>query len=177
MWNAHGDLQHRAAGDEASQPLWRIEREDAPVIHDGDAVAESVRLIHIVRRQHDGHALVVERADTLPEEEARLWVQIVGRLIEEQRVGIVHQRPRQQHTLLHASREDAQLLLRPRAEAELFEQLLALAPRAPCAPRHDRRRDRSDISPTRRLRSRFERCGVTAIRCSDADGIFGDIQS
>src|SRR6478735_2862603 len=53
------------------------------VVHERDAVAQRVRLLHVVRREHDGHAVVaLHLVDALPDAVARHRVQAHGRLVE-----------------------------------------------------------------------------------------------
>ena len=61
------------------------------MIHDGDALAELVGLLHIMRRQQHGEPLRVERANADPKEQARLRIKAVGRLFQEEYVGRMHQ--------------------------------------------------------------------------------------
>ena len=76
-----------AAGDQLLQLGGSVVHQNAAFVHDGDAAAELVGLVHIVRGEQDGEALRVERANAVPEKQARLRVQVVGRLIEEKHVG------------------------------------------------------------------------------------------
>ena len=50
----------RVGADALLQRLRRVEGEDPAVVHDRDAVAELVGLLHVVRREQDRLPLVVE---------------------------------------------------------------------------------------------------------------------
>src|SRR5258708_33374536 len=105
-----------------------------PLVHNGDALTELIGLLHIVCCQPNGDAALAECANALPEEEARLRVQVVGWLVEEKYLRLVHQRTRQHHTLLQASRKPAQLLFPTRAQAKLLKQ--GVSTRCAFGPRH-----------------------------------------
>ena len=61
------------------------EREQVPVVDDGEPVAELVGLLHVVRGEEDGLALAVQLAEDLPQREAALRVEAGGGLVEEER--------------------------------------------------------------------------------------------
>src|SRR6266704_3573748 len=71
-----------------------------PLVHNRNAFAEPISLFHIVRGQHDGDAPFLEVMNALPEEEARLRIQVVGGLVEKQHFWLVHQGTRQHNPLL-----------------------------------------------------------------------------
>ena len=54
------------------------------LVHNRNSLAEPVGFLHIVRGQHNGDAPFLEGLNALPEEEARLRVQVVGWLVKEQ---------------------------------------------------------------------------------------------
>ena len=67
--------------------------DDPAVVDDPDAVGEHVRLLEVLRRQEDGHALVArEPPDLLPERGAALRVEARRRLVEEEDRRVVDQR-------------------------------------------------------------------------------------
>ena len=72
--------------------------------------------------------------NALPEEEARLRVQVVGWLVEEQHLRLVHQRTRQHYPLLQPSRKPAQLLFPPLVQTKLLKQ--GGSTRCAFGPRH-----------------------------------------
>mmetsp|Transcript_6528 Transcript_6528/g.23271 ORF Transcript_6528/g.23271 Transcript_6528/m.23271 type:complete len:1459 (-) Transcript_6528:109-4485(-) len=67
------------------------EAADAAVRHDGDAVAQQVRLLHEVRRQDHDAALAVVLQD-VPRAAARVRVHAAGRLVKEHDLGVADQR-------------------------------------------------------------------------------------
>src|SRR5437773_4252511 len=69
-----------------------IEHEKVPTIQNGNAIAESISLIHVLCGEENGYSLLFEQADAIPEEESRLRIKAICRLIEEEDVGCVHQR-------------------------------------------------------------------------------------
>src|SRR5262252_2643327 len=77
--------------------------DNATVVHDGDAVAEALRLLHVMRRVDDRHSLAVQLLDHLEDSVARLRIHTYGRLIhEDQPWTMDHPRSHVQPTL-HAS--------------------------------------------------------------------------
>jgi hypothetical protein len=68
-------------------------------------VAEALGLVHEVRREQDRLALAQQHAQLLPHLVARLRVEAGGGLVEEDEVGIVHQRAREHEAALHAAGE------------------------------------------------------------------------
>ena len=103
----------------------RVERDDLALGEEGDARAELVGLVHVVRREEDRRAAVGERAHDLAQVARRLRVQAARRLVEEQHARRVEQRAREQQALAHAGRERLDLALGDLAQAHL-----ARAPRA-----------------------------------------------
>ena len=74
------------------QLLRSAQRDDAAVIHDGDAVAQALGLIHVVRGENDGAARLLELVDQVPQMAARLGIEAGGRLVEKQQLRIADQR-------------------------------------------------------------------------------------
>ena len=74
-------------------------------VDDADAVGELVGLLEVLRGEQDGHAqLVVEPLHLLPHAGAADRVEPGGRLVEEQHVGVVHQRGGEVEPATHAAR-------------------------------------------------------------------------
>ena len=109
------------------EALGGVEREQLAVVDDGDPIAELVGLFHVVRREHDGLALRVELAHDVPQREAALRVEARGRLVEEEHIGIVEDRPGDHQPLGHAARQLGHVGASPVGEAELLEHLVGLA--------------------------------------------------
>ena len=85
---------------------------DLALIHDHEPVAELLGLVHVVRREHERHALLLQPVEAVPERVACLRVEPRRRLVEQHQVGIVDERPRDRQPALHAAGEmlDAALL-------------------------------------------------------------------
>src|SRR6185312_8060211 len=79
--------------------------DDVPAVHDDDLVAEELRLLHVVGGEDDRLAPRLDRLDQLPEIAPRLGIEAGSRLVEEEHLGVVHQRNREQETLLLAAGE------------------------------------------------------------------------
>ena len=109
--------------DRLLQRVGRVEREQPAVVDDRDPLAQLVGFLHVVRREHDRLAPFVQLADHVPQREAALRVEARGRLVEEQHVGVVHDRPRHHQPLRHAARQLVDVRRGPVREPELLEQL------------------------------------------------------
>ena len=71
-----------------------------PLIHDADAVAQRVRLVHVMRRDQDRAAVGAEALEHVPQLAARLRIEAGGRLVEKQQLGLAGQRARHRQPLL-----------------------------------------------------------------------------
>ena len=69
----------------------------------------------------------MQLADDVPQREPALRVEARGRLVEEQHVGVVHDRPGDHQPLRHAARQLVDVGAGPVGEPELLEQLAGLA--------------------------------------------------
>ncbi len=104
------------------------------MVHDADPVAQRGGLIHVVGREQDGHAVVAKLADAVPDKQARGGVEACRRLVEEEHLRLVHERPRDHHPLHLTTGEEIDLLVPALREAELSEELVG--PRVALARRH-----------------------------------------
>jgi hypothetical protein len=74
------------------------------VIHNGNAVAQLVRLVHVVRRDEHGEvARVLDLAQHLPDGGARHGIEPGGGFIEKEDARLVHQPARDLHPAPHAA--------------------------------------------------------------------------
>src|SRR5215210_2096865 len=79
-------------------------RDVAPV-YERDLLAQSLGLFEVMGRQQDGHPPTVKLPDVAPQLVAQLDVYPRRRLVQEQHLGVVHERPGKQHATLQPSRE------------------------------------------------------------------------
>ena len=76
------------------------------MIHDGDAMGDAVRLIHVMRSEEDGSLLgLVEPLDVGPELVAALRVETECRLVEKENFWRVQKAARDLEPALHAAGE------------------------------------------------------------------------
>src|SRR5262245_14601782 len=87
------------------------------MIDDGDAVAQNLGFIHVVRREHDRASHRLELGDQLPELPPRLRIESGGWLVEKEQVRLAHNRARQREALLLSARQLAH------SRTALFAQL------------------------------------------------------
>ena len=108
------DFEHVLAGNRRLQLDRRIERLQLAVIDDGDAIAELVGLVHVVRRQEDGQvALGLDLLAASPTPRpARHGIETRRRLVEKEDPRLVHQAARDLDTAPHAARQVLHLLVR-----------------------------------------------------------------
>ena len=85
--------------------MWRSERDHVALVDDGDAVAEPLGLVHVMRREQHRPAARAEPEDDVPELPPRLRVQARGGLVEEEHVRIADQRAGDGEALLLPARE------------------------------------------------------------------------
>ena len=78
---------------------------DLGLVHDDQPVAQLLGLVHVVRGEHERHALLLEPVQAVPEQVARLRVEAGRRLVEQQQVGLVDQRAGDRQPPLHAARQ------------------------------------------------------------------------
>jgi hypothetical protein len=113
----HTDVDD-VTGDGALQRGRRPGGDDLAVVHDGDAVAQRIRLVQVVRGDEDGHAVTAEPADLVPHVGAALRVQAGGRLVEEHHLGFVDDAERDVHPAPLTARVGLALAVRVLAELE-----------------------------------------------------------
>ena len=85
---------------------------------------ELLGLVHVVRGQHDGHALLLEPEQPVPHDVPGLRVEPGRRLVEQQHLGPVDQRAGDGQPALHAAGEVLDLGLRLLGELHELEQLV-----------------------------------------------------
>src|SRR5262252_1987966 len=125
----------------------RAAREDLPALDEGDLVAELVGLAHVVRRQHDGDPLLApETGDVGAHPRRDVRVEAERGLVEEEELGLVHERLGEGHPLLQAGRKVAVLRATVRSElGELDERVDAGAER-PAAQAVEPPVERNDLA-------------------------------
>ena len=95
------------------------------LVHHDDVVAGVFDVRQQVRRQDQVDALVVrEVADELEHLVAALRIHAVGRLVEKQQIGIVHERLRELDALLHAGRVRLDVAVARLAEADVEQDFV-----------------------------------------------------
>jgi hypothetical protein len=72
--------------------------------------------------EHDRDAALAQRPDAVPQEQARLRVEVVRGLIKEQDIGVVHQGAGEQHALGEAAGQEVDPVPRPVGQPQLPEQ-------------------------------------------------------
>src|SRR3989441_627967 len=105
--------------------------QDAPVLDEGDLVAELLRLAHVVRGQDDGRPpLATEGSDLSPQADGDVRVEAQGRLVEEEDLGVIEQRLGEGEPLLETGGERVVLGLGVRPQLALLDELVDATPQA-----------------------------------------------
>src|SRR5512146_2321267 len=65
---------------------------DLPVIHNGEPIAQPLRLVHVMRREQNGAAVALEDTNDVPKLAAALRIEPGRGLIQEKNFWIAHQR-------------------------------------------------------------------------------------
>ena len=68
-----------------------------------EPVAQPLGLVHVVRGEHLGDAALLESIQAIPHQMAGLGVEAGGGFVEQEEVGLVHQRTRDGEPALHAA--------------------------------------------------------------------------
>ena len=115
-------LGESTADERVDQPLRRIERDDHPAIHDRDAVAQLLRLLHVVRGEHHGVPSLTNLSHEPPEVMTCLRVEAGRRLVEEEDPRLVDERSRDAEPLLLPTGEGSHLRARLLGELHVGEE-------------------------------------------------------
>jgi len=94
------------------------------VVHDGDPLAEPVRLLHVVGREQDRLAVAVQLAEQVPQRQPALRIEPGRRLVQEQHRRAVEDRARHHQPLRHPAGQRVHRRLGPLGQLELLEQLV-----------------------------------------------------
>ena len=117
------ELDHLALHVLRDQLARRALGDDLRLVHHDEPVAELLGFVHVVRGEHLRHALLLEPVEAIPEHVARLRVEAGRRLVEQEQLGVVHQRAGDRQPALHAARERLDLRLAPLVQLDEVEEL------------------------------------------------------
>src|SRR5215813_12190750 len=110
-WHPHRvelERDHLAQADLSLELAGRAARKDLPALDEGDLVAELVRLAHVMRRQHDGDPLLAPQTGDVGADPRRdVGVEAECRLVEEEELGLIHERLGEGYPLLQSGRQVA----------------------------------------------------------------------
>jgi ABC-type Fe3+/spermidine/putrescine transport system ATPase subunit len=84
-------LEDLAAAVGVAERARRAIGNDRSPVHHDEPVAQLLGLVHVVRRQHERDALLLEPVQAVPQDVAGLRIEAGGRLVEEQQLRIVDQ--------------------------------------------------------------------------------------
>ena len=115
-------LQHLAGGVPVDQLARRALRRDLAAVHDHQPVAQLLGLVHVVRGQDQRHALLLEPEQPVPHHVPGLRIQAGRRLVQEQDLGLVDQRPGDGEAALHAARQRLDLVIGPLGQLHEVQQ-------------------------------------------------------
>src|SRR5258707_1519814 len=90
----------------ANQAGGGIQSNDVSAIHNSDAVAQDLSLVHVMSGQDDCLALLTQPQDDIPERATALGVERGRWLVQDEYLGIVDQRDCQRQALALTAREN-----------------------------------------------------------------------
>ncbi|MCU0618276.1 MAG: hypothetical protein MUD17_14510, partial [Gemmatimonadaceae bacterium] len=105
---AHGEQRERIR---RGHRLRRVEREDPPCLHEGNAIT-TAGLVHVRRRHEQTQAVVAQLPEQLPELRTRDGVNTGGGFVEDQQRRRMHECTAERELLLHPAGERAGTPLR-----------------------------------------------------------------
>ena len=105
------ELRHLAGGVPLDELARAALGHDLRLVHDDEPVAQLLRLVHVVRRQHERDAALLEPVEPVPQEVAGLRVEPGRRLVEEQDGRLVDERAGDRQASLHAARQRLDLVV------------------------------------------------------------------
>ena len=160
--------------DDLHELLVRADGDHLAVVDDADAVAELLRLGHVVRGVEDRHALVAQREDAVEDRAPALRVDAHRRLVEVEHLGLVQQRDADVDAPLHAAAELVDAVLLAVDEGDELEHLVdpLLERRRPTSPYilpQNTRFSRALMSGYRAMS-----CGTTPMASLTACGVADD---
>src|SRR5205807_8396914 len=121
--------------------------DQAPVIEDSDAVAQALRLLHVVGGVEDREALGAESLDVVEDGRSALGVDADGRLIEHEQPGPVEEPGGDVQPTLHTARVLLHSVVSPVSQAaELETRLQSLVPLTASQP--VQAREEAQVLPT-----------------------------
>ena len=100
---AGGECNHVLRAGGGDQFARAAESDLFAVVHNGDALAEALGFVHVVRGEKDGAAGGFELLDQIPKLAASLRVEAGGRFIEKQKIGIANEGASESEALLLAA--------------------------------------------------------------------------
>src|SRR6266851_6687034 len=108
----------------ALQRSWRVLHENFSVVDDRNAVAEFVGFLHVVRRQHNGNALLPQASHRVPHGNTALRIESRARLVEKENLGTMCNGAGDLNALGKAARELCRISVGSFRQMKLREQLL-----------------------------------------------------
>ena len=98
------------------------------MVDDGHAVAQCVRLLHIVGGQHNRDALFAQASYCVPHGNPALRIQPCAGLVQKQYLGAMRDCPGYLHPLRQTARQLGRIRARTLLQVELPQQLLRALP-------------------------------------------------
>jgi hypothetical protein len=99
-------------------------RDHLSLVHDAQAIAQTLRFLHVVRGVQDGGSGRAQTPNQLQNVRARLRVDARGRFVKQDQFGFMHQRRREIQPPLHPARERSDVAITVGFQADEAQQLL-----------------------------------------------------
>src|SRR5438128_1602516 len=132
-FRAETELDHLACGIAADELERRALGGDLALVHDDEPVAELLGLVHVVSREDQCDAALLQPEEPIPNGVPCLRVEPGGGLVQQHHLGIVHERARDREPALHAAGKRLDLVVGPFVQLDEVDELVG-AP-AHVAPR------------------------------------------
>ena len=100
----------------------RVLHQNLSVVDDRDAVAKLVGLLHVVRGQHDGNALLAQASHRLPHRDAALRIEPRARLVEKENLRVMRNGARDLNALRQTARKLCRIGVGSLRQMELRQQ-------------------------------------------------------
>jgi hypothetical protein len=110
--SVQAQLEHLTGRVLFDQAARRALGHDAAPVHHDEPVAELLGLVHVVGGQNQCDPSLLEPVEAVPEDVSGLRVEASGRLVEQEQVGVAHQRAGDGEAALHAARQRIDTLVR-----------------------------------------------------------------
>ena len=121
-------LEHFPRGVLRDQLARRAFGDDRRLVHHHQPIAETLGLIHVMRGQQQCRSAALQLIQPIPHHVPRLRIEARRRLVEQNQIGLVHERARNRQAPLHAARQRLDLRGGAIGQLDELEQFVRALP-------------------------------------------------